>query len=300
MTRDQIIMAAFLDMGLYAPGETPTVEEYNNAALRLNMMIKAWQAAGVGLWLLREATLFYVPGQGTYRLGAGGDRFALDAGHTTLAVAANAGASQVTVASTSGMVTGSYIGICTSPIAIQWFTVSGISGSVVTLSDSLTTGAPVGSKVHFYTTTSPRPLDVVEARDCGDYELQIYRISYDDYQRVPAKTITGRPNQFCYIPTLGTGTLYLWPISDSVERWLELSIRLPIQIFETANDNPEFPSEWFNALHFGLARELSPMFGVPPERYALILSEAERALDAANGFDRERGVSIWLAPELRR
>src|SRR5512147_1489232 len=57
-TRDDIIRMALEDVKAYAPDfQDPSPGQMSRCAMRLNAMIKAWQAAGVGLWLNQECIL---------------------------------------------------------------------------------------------------------------------------------------------------------------------------------------------------------------------------------------------------
>jgi hypothetical protein len=37
----------------------------------------------------------------------------------------------------------------------------------------------------------------------------------------------------------------------------------PVQDFNAAADNPEYPQEWFDALCWGLSKRICPMFNAP-------------------------------------
>ena len=50
MTRDDLIQTALQDIGALAEGEVPTPTQLTESALRLNMLIKFWQADGMQLW----------------------------------------------------------------------------------------------------------------------------------------------------------------------------------------------------------------------------------------------------------
>lgn len=70
VTRDDIILTAFSDAGIYAPGaEVPTAGEMTDANLRLNMMIKALQAASMGLWLNQSFSQTLVASAQYYTFG---------------------------------------------------------------------------------------------------------------------------------------------------------------------------------------------------------------------------------------
>ena len=70
VTRDDIINLAFEDIKAYALDFiTPPPAAMVRANKRLNMMIKAWQAAGVGLWLNTLYTQVLTAGAQSYLLG---------------------------------------------------------------------------------------------------------------------------------------------------------------------------------------------------------------------------------------
>jgi hypothetical protein len=70
VTRNDIINLAFEDIKAYALDfETPPPAAYTRANQRLNMMIKAWQAAGVGLWLNTVYTQVLTASAQYYLLG---------------------------------------------------------------------------------------------------------------------------------------------------------------------------------------------------------------------------------------
>jgi hypothetical protein len=72
-TRNTLITTAFEDLGIYAPGfQNPTAGQMATANSRLNYMLKAWQAAGIGLWLNRITTLPLTASAQSYLLGPGG------------------------------------------------------------------------------------------------------------------------------------------------------------------------------------------------------------------------------------
>lgn len=73
VTRNDIIKMALQDIQAYAPDfEDPTADAITRASERLNMMIKAWQAANIGLWLNRLYELTLTIGTSYYYLGPAG------------------------------------------------------------------------------------------------------------------------------------------------------------------------------------------------------------------------------------
>ena len=72
VTRDDVIKAAFRVIGILAPGDTPLAARVTTASEALNMMLKTWQAEGIGLWLNQEVTLFLQADDVDYSIGPSG------------------------------------------------------------------------------------------------------------------------------------------------------------------------------------------------------------------------------------
>lgn len=220
VSNNDIILMAYEDMGVYAPGaELPTAGEMATARKRLNMMVKAWQAAGVGLWLNTEYELTLVAGRMKYSIGPGGD--VLD-----------------------------------------------------------------------------RPLGIPEARRCdtSGNETPMTPLSRDEYMALPLKSSTGPPVNYYYDYQTPVAYLSLWPVATDLTDVIKFTGRKPVQVFVNIPDEPDFPQEWFDALHFNLALRLSPAFTVPPQRYAMIKEQAAITLQDADGFDREQDTSLYFQP----
>lgn len=225
VTRNDIIYMALEDIKVYAPDfEQPSPGAVSRANMRLNMMIKAWQAAGVGLWLNTVYTQVLVASAQSYLLGPSA-----------------------------------------YPVAI------------------------------------PRPLGVVEARyvDSGGNELPMTAMSRQEYMALPLKTSTGQPNQYYYDAQLTNAVLYVWPIATDLTGTIKMTLRTPVQDFVNADDTPDFPIEWADALHFNLALSLVTVYDVPEKIAARVERLAAVRLNDANDFDREQGVTVQFVPDER-
>ena len=300
VTRDEIINMAFEDMGVYAPGmEAPEPGEISTAAVRLNMMLKAWQAANVGLWLHQTATLPLAAAAQSYNLGPTGANCSTLMGEAALAVAAVTADLTITVDDDTGITNGQYIGIEQDDDTIHWTTVNGVPvANVVTLTAGMVEDAAIGSVVYFYTNKISRPLSIVEARisDVDGNETPLTVLSRNEYLTLPLKSAEGRTNSYYYDPQLTNGILSVWPVNTVLSDKIIFTFRVPVQVFVNLNDTPDFPYEWFDALHYNLALRLCSAFTVPPQRRAEIKEMAAITLQDADGFDREQEVSIQIVP----
>lgn len=225
VTRNDIILMAYEDMGVYAPGfELPTAGQIDTANKRLNMMIKAWQGQGVGLWLNKVGTLSVLANRQSYNLGPSGDL------------------------------------------------------------------------------VIPKPLSIIECRrvDTDGNEVVMFPMSRTDYMALPLKSSAGQATQYYYDRQLVNGVLYIWQVESDLTVDLKFTYRSVVEDFVTLEDAPDFPQEWFDALHFNLALRLCPAFKVKGDQYGMIKEQAGVTLADADGFDREQETSIRFAPSFSR
>jgi len=261
--------------------------------------LKAWQAANVGLWLHQTATLPLAAAAQSYNLGPTGANCSTLMGEAALAVAAVTADLTITVDDDTGITNGQYIGIEQDDDTIHWTTVNGVPvANVVTLTAGMVEDAAIGSVVYFYTNKISRPLSIVEARisDVDGNETPLTVLSRNEYLTLPLKSAEGRTNSYYYDPQLTNGILSVWPVNTVLSDKIIFTFRVPVQVFVNLNDTPDFPYEWFDALHYNLALRLCSAFTVPPQRRAEIKEMAAITLQDADGFDREQEVSIQIVP----
>ncbi len=302
VSRNDIIKAAMRLLGKLHPGEVPSAEEISDASEALNMMVKAWQTRGFGMWLNQNNTLALAYGTEYYDLGATGTHFAASMAETAMATAAIAGAATITVDSDDSITNGDYIGIELDDGTMQWTTVNGVPvANVVTLTAVLTAAAAVDNVVFSYTTKAQRPMSILDIRrrNTSGNDVEVRTVSRSEYMAISNKASKGKANQAFYDAQMGNGRLYLWPTCDDVSDRLLITIKRTVYDFDAIADTPDFPQEWYRALKFNLAIEISPEYNATGDQLALIKNIADQSLiDAAifdGGFD-----PIYLAPDLRR
>ena len=95
----QIITEALELIQALPAGQTLASEDSDTCLATLNMMIKAWQAEGIGLWKNRDAALILEENEYKYTIGPSGDYATLvsDLAKTEVATAASSGGSTLTV-----------------------------------------------------------------------------------------------------------------------------------------------------------------------------------------------------------
>ena len=298
LDRDGITSEAYRLVGAVAIGETPTTDELTDGGRSLNLMLKAWQAEGIGLWLQQEITLFPDYGVMSYLLGPSGGNASATVVKTEIKTAGVTGNLTITVDSIAGMTNGDYIGIELDTGALQWTTINGVpSGYVVTITAALTGSVAIDNHVYTYTTKTQRPLSIIEARrvDQDDNETPVLIISRDEYMSLSDKSQTGTINQIYYDPQLTNGRLFVWPASNDVKNRIKMTIKKPIMDFDATADDGEFPQEWFEAIVSNLAIRVAIKNGIALDPELKQLAVESKAM--VSFFDNEEG-SIYFSPAL--
>lgn len=292
----EIIEGAMRVLNLLATGESASTAELLDGREALNMLIKAWQAQDIGLWMNQEAVLFLEYGEDSYTLGPSGDHATVTHVKTEIATAASAGDSTLVLDSVTGMSASDAIGIELDDGTLQWTTINGAPDTVavsVDLDDVLTDSVSVDSHVYTYTTLIQRPLDIfnVRIKDADDYETPVSVISRQEYMSLSNKSSSGTINQVYYDPQLTNGVLYTWPVCNDVKYRLLFTMKRPVMDFDADANDADFPQEWLRALKWNLAVELAPEYGleVSPTIAALAVSSKTDV----SGWDVEK-ASVYL------
>jgi hypothetical protein len=301
-TRNEIIESALRKMGQLAEGEPVTAQQIRDASGDLERLVKAWQAQGIHLWKYEELVLFLVAGQQSYALGPTGDRIVKKDDLTTSALSVDAviSATSITVSSATGISSGDNIGVVIDDNTIHWTTVNGApAGSVVTLTTGLDGAASSGNKVYVFTTKAPRPLQITQGRTQIDTtnEIEMTIQGREDYFALPNKSASDTPLNIFYNPTLTNGKLYVWPTASDERQFLNLTAKMPIEDFDAAGNNPDFPQEWHQALIWGLCAETYTEYGtIDPTTVAKIEKQADKWFSIVSDFDVEE-ADIVVMPD---
>lgn len=149
---------------------------------------------------------------------------------------------------------------------------------------------------------SDRPLRIIQAfrRDNTinslDIELSIW--SRSEYMNIGNKlTPAAMPTAVYYQPTMGNGTLYVYPtpftplITGDI---VHLIAHLPISDVVSAASVPEFPNEWFQCLKWGLAAEIGLEYGAPPRVMDRVDTKADMYYKAMENWgSAEEAISYF-------
>lgn len=300
LNRDEIITDALEDIGVIGGGDTPTYDDIQSCARKLNMMVKAWMAQGVHLWAVDEATLFLSVGTASYSLGATGTHCTNTYVHTTLSSDEALGSTSLGITSATGMSASDNIGIVLDDGTIHWTTISGAPGAITAIATGLASAASSGNVVFAYTSKINRPQRILSAyrRNIDGTDTPIDTASRQEYSDLSNKTTQGKTNKFFYDPQLTNGALYAWPTPDLATDVIRFWYERPLEDFDAATDNPDFPIEWAEAICAGLVYRIAPKFGKSPADIAFYKQDADEKLQIAMGFDRET-ASVMFQPDMR-
>jgi hypothetical protein len=122
-----------------------------------------------------------------------------------------------------------------------------------------------------------------------------------DFFDIPNKEQTGTPLAIHYRPHAYINNVTIWPIPDSywqTNGQVVFRAQRPLQDFDSATDEPDFPVEWHEALIYNLAVRLAPEYGLAGMDRQTLKQEAKEALDLALSFDQEEG-SLYIRPAYR-
>lgn len=306
--RDSLIRGALRIVGALAEGQTPSTQQYQDAAEALNYLVKSWQAEGVPLWVRRFVYVLPMTGLNEYLIGPGATSYHAVTSYnwTTLAADAALGASTITVTSASGISSGDKIGIDCGG-TMFWTTVNGApAGAVVTLQDALTAAANAGAYLytHSASAVAQKPLKVLTTWRC--YPLNNLNVPMNSRALSDILSVMNAsasiPVNWTYIPSMGsplpggTSSLFIWPRFYGGQYFIQLDCQYPVQDIDSSTDNPDIPQEFLEALKYGLAVRLAPEYGYPLEDRMVLKAEAEKLKEAAFNFNVEE-ASLYIQPE---
>ncbi|KKN42603.1 hypothetical protein LCGC14_0711530 [marine sediment metagenome] len=303
--RNSIINGAYRLLGFNEKHGIMPADKIIDASETLNMMGKAWQAEGIGMWLNKDATLFLQTDTESFTIGPTGSHATLTPYSTEIAADADSGASTITVDSDDDITNGDYIGIELDDNSFQWTTVNGTpSSDVVTLTDVLTGDTSENNYVVNYTTKMQRPLEIIEARirNSSDEDVVLEIVSRTEYMMLTDKDSAGIPNTIYYDPQLTNGVMYVWQVTNDVNNRIVFTAKYPIEIYDAFDDSTPFPDEWFLTLKYNLAVLMMPEY-ITSQNLSIahintLTNRAEELKQTVQSFDASY-TSAQFVPNIR-
>ena len=141
-------------------------------------------------------------------------------------------------------------------------------------------------------------LEVVLNRD--DTDIQLTRISPEEYLLIPNKTQTGRPMQYSIRRGRDNPVMSVWPIPENSTDVVKMEIFSELQdVNKSAIQNADLPKRFLPPLTCGLSYYMSMKRpGVEAGRIQMLKGNYEEKLARAMEEDRER-ASMRIVPKLR-
>ena len=162
-----------------------------------------------------------------------------------------------------------------------------------------TTTVSVSTSVTAYALASSTVdvLEVVVNRDNTD--IQIERITMEEYLKIPRKGQTGRPTQYAIRRDRNNPTLYLWPVPENTSDILKIEqIRYLQDVNKSAVQTADISRRFYPCLTAGLSYFMSMKRpGVEGGRIQFLKQEYEERLARAMDEDKER-ASLKIVPKL--
>jgi len=140
-------------------------------------------------------------------------------------------------------------------------------------------------------------MQVVVNRDNTDLEMT--RISYEEYLKIPNKGQTGRPSQYAIKRFSDNVQLFMWSVPDVNTDKLKIEkIDYMQDVDKSAIQNADMPRRFLPALTTGLAYYMSlKRPGITEARATFLKREYEERLGFAMTEDKER-ASLYITPKI--
>lgn len=304
MAASDIMTDALELINVLEAGATINTNDSTTCLRTLNMMVKAWQAEGIGLWKNQLLTIFTQEDQYSYDIGpSSSDHCSPDGYKTGLSAASAAADKTLNVDSDDNISASDIIGIELDDGTVHWDIVDGTPASdVVTITTGLASAAAIDNHVYNYTNLSQRPVEIVEARRVlsSGNEIPLDIISREEYMALPTKSESGTVTQIYYDPLLTNGKLYTWQATADVQEYIKFTGRIPIEDFDAAANDPDFPQEWLLTLTYNLAVLVAPKFGKTLKTADMVAVMSVAMKEAAMGFDMENASVFFGVRRPRR
>ena len=141
-------------------------------------------------------------------------------------------------------------------------------------------------------------LEVVLNRD--DTDIQLNRLSSEEYLLIPNKTQTGRPMQYSIRRGRDNPVMSVWPLPENSTDVLKVEIFSELQdVNRSATQNADVPKRFLPCLTMGLSYYMSmKRANIDPTRIQMLKANYEETLSRALLEDRER-TSMRVVPKLR-
>ena len=183
LKRDQLITESYAEIGVGVRGEPLDSDLINAAAIRLNIMIKAWQAYGIKLWKRNEKAITLINGQSRYTLGQKSAGTATtDSLNKLVDLGANFVTDEIAVGDTAYNITDNTSAVIT---AID-------STTTLSFASDLFPDGDEDYEISDANVSIPRPLTIIECnrKDTSGHEVTMDFLTKNEYDALSNKSST--------------------------------------------------------------------------------------------------------------
>lgn len=162
-----------------------------------------------------------------------------------------------------------------------------------------TTVVDVSASVTAYSLSS-NMVDAMEVVvNLSSTDIQLDRLSMEEYLKIPRKSQTGRPTQYAIRRGRSNPELYLWPVPDNNDYSLKIEkIKYLQDVNKSAGQIADVSRRFLPCMTAGVAYFMSlKRAGIDGNRIMFIKQEYEERLARAMDEDRER-TSLRIVPKL--
>ena len=142
-------------------------------------------------------------------------------------------------------------------------------------------------------------IDIIDAviRE-GSTDQTINRVTISEYNQIPNKSSSGKPNQYMIDKGLQSGSnnvskIYVWQSPDINTYVLSYWAMNQLEDITASNQDTDIPYTWSECICAGLASKLAVKYA--PDKFQLLNEMYERAFNFAASSDND-GVSLKIQP----
>lgn len=129
-------------------------------------------------------------------------------------------------------------------------------------------------------------------------DLEMNRITYQDYMKLPDKTQTGRPTQFSFLRGKDNVSMTVWPTPDQTYTMNLFTMTRIQDVTASAIQTADLPFRFLPALVDGLAYKMGMRRpGIDPSKISFLKQQYEETFAFALEEDRQR-TSMFIRPRL--
>ena len=135
-------------------------------------------------------------------------------------------------------------------------------------------------------------LDAVIRDSSSGVDQIINRVTIQEYNQIPNKTSSGKPNQFM-IDRQYTPVIYFWNVPDTSTYSMVYWAMNQQEDVTASNQDTDIPYRWSDTLCAGLSAKLAMKYA--PDRFQILNEMYERSFSFAASSDND-GVSLKIQP----